>query len=629
MRDELLPYYERELRYIRRLASGFAERYPGVAGQLLIEPEKCEDPHVERLIEAFALLAARIRLKIDDEFPEISDAFLGVVFPQLVNPIPSLTIVQLSLDPEWSKEGEGLRVPAGTRMAARPVDGVRCQFRTVYDAALWPVRVDSVEAVPLGEREPGCPAGVRGAIRIRLKTFGGRSFAKVGLDELRLFLDRDPVVVHRLFELLFRAPRGLLLREPSTPAGAAAIDPVFLGPEHLAPDGFEEDQALLPHPPGASHGHRLLLEYFCFPDKFHYARIRGLARAASRAVSDTLDLLVLLDEFPFDLQGKLAADNVKLGCVPAVNLFDHAADPIRLAGREVEHLIVPDVHAPDSFEVQEVLEVDTVAPRSGETRTYRPFYGLRHGADDPEEAAFWHAVRRPSGRAGDAGTDVYLLLVDRRFRSAFHEPGSVLNVRALCSNRDLPARLPLAGEGADDFRIEGMPGIVRVRCLRKPTRTLRPVLGSEGRWKVVSHLGLNFLSLLETPDADGPGDLSGVTSGSRALDAFREILKLYDFTDSAVTRQRIVGVVGVEARPVLRRLPAGGTSIHVRGLEVRLRLDEEHYAGTSAFLFASVIERFLAHYTSINSFVQTVVEVRQREGVLKRWPPRSGARQLL
>jgi type VI secretion system protein ImpG len=285
-------------------------------------------------------------------------------------------------------------VERGTKMTARPVDGVRCAFRASYDTMLWPVRVESVEAVPLGERESGCPPGVRGAIRIRLKTFGARPFAKVGLDELRFFLDRDSVVVHRLFELFFREPRGILLREPSPPAGTAPIAPVFLSPDHLVPDGFEAQEALLPHPPGASHGHRLLLEYFAFPEKFHFARVTGLSQAAARLASDTLDVLVLLEEFPLDLQGKLSPENLKLGCTPAVNLFEHSADPIRFDQRETEYRIVADVHAPDAFEVYSLLEVESLAPRSGETRAFRPFYGLRHGDDDPSATAFWHMVRR-------------------------------------------------------------------------------------------------------------------------------------------------------------------------------------------------------------------------------------------
>jgi type VI secretion system protein ImpG len=629
VRDELLPYYERELRYIRRLAAGFAERYPGVAGQLLLEPEKCEDPHVERLIEAFALLTARIRLRIDDEFSEISDSMLDIVYPHLVAPVPSLTIVQFDLDPDWAKEGEGLTVDRGTRLYTPPVGGVRCQFRTCHPVTLWPIRVESVEAIPLGENEPGCPAGARGAIRIRLKTFGGRPFTKVGVDTLRFFLDRDPVVVHRLYELFFRDPRGILLREPS-PAPGTGIEPVLLPASVLTPGGFDPDEAVLPYPGGSSAGYRLLQEYFAFPDKFHGARLAGLAPAASRVESDSLDILVLLEEFPIDLQGKVSPDNLKLGCAPAVNLFAHEADPVKMNETDVEYPIVPDVHSPEAFEVHSIEEVTSLAPRTGKVRKFRPFYALHHGSEDLSDAAFWHASRRASGREGDRGTEVSLTLVDNQFRARPREAGEVLNVRALCTNRDLPSRLPLGRESGDDFRIEGKPGIVRVRSLRKPTLTVRPSLGKEGRWRIISHLSLNFLSIVDhRGDGEARSDISGVSSGSPALDAFREILKLYDFEDSATTRHRILGLVGVASRSVLRRIRSQGISVHARGLEIRLRFDEDHFAGSGVFLFASLLERFLAHYASINSFVQTVAEVRQREGVLKKWPPRSGARQIL
>lgn len=628
MRDELLPYYERELRYIRRLATGFAERYPAVAGQLLIEPEKCEDPHVERLIEAFALLSARVRLKLDDEFSQISDSLLKIVHPTAVAPIPSCTIVGFDLDPQWSKEGEGLTVDRDSMLLTRSVDGVRCRFRTCYPLTLWPIKVDSIEAVALGEREPGVPKGANGALRIRLKTFGGRAFSTVGVDELTFLLDRDPVVVHQIYELLFRNPRGLLVR--GSESAADGPPPVLLSADHVEPVGFDRDQGMVPDRGGAAHGYRLLTEYFTFPDKFHFFRLGGIGPALSRLDSDTAELLVLLDDFPIELQGKLSAENFRLGCTPAVNLFMHDADPIRMTGTDVEYRVVPDVHSPDAYEVHSIQEVSSISPRSGATRTYRPFYGLRYGDSPPDEAAFWNSDLRSSGREGDEGSDTWIQLVDRAFGPSPRETGEVLQVRALCTNRDLPTRLPLGSGAPDELRIEGKPGIIAVRCLRKPTASVRPELGNEGRWKVVSHLSLNFLSIVDA-DAGGQArsDLSGVSSGSPALDSLREMLKLYDFTNSPVSRQRIAGLIGVESQPVLRRIRSQGMPFHARGLEVRLRFDEAAYAGTSAFLFASVMERFLAHYTSINSFVQTRVELRQREGVLKVWPPRAGARQLL
>jgi type VI secretion system protein ImpG len=221
-----------------------------------------------------------------------------------------------------------------------------------------------------------------------------------------------------------------------------------------------------------------------------------------------------------------------------------------------------------------------------------------------------------------------MTLVDNRFRPVEREIGEILNVEALCSNRDLPARLPIGPEG--DFRIEGKPGVRTIRCLRKPTPAIRPKAGVDGRWKVISHLSLSFLSLTDRAPGDGfQSDLSGIGSGSPGLDAFREMLRLYDFTDSSVARQRIAGLIGVSSRPVMHRIRAGEVTVPARGLEVRLELDADKYAGSGVFLFASVLERFLGMYASINSFVRTVAVVRQREGVLKAWPPRAGTRSLL
>ena len=114
MRDDLLLYYERELTYIRQMAANFAERYPKIASRLVLEPDKCEDPHVERLLEGFAFLAARVHLKIDDEFPELTEAILGIVYPHFIQPIPSMSVVEFELDPEKGKLDKGLNIPAGS-----------------------------------------------------------------------------------------------------------------------------------------------------------------------------------------------------------------------------------------------------------------------------------------------------------------------------------------------------------------------------------------------------------------------------------------------------------------------------------------------------------------------------------
>jgi type VI secretion system protein ImpG len=580
------------------------------------------------LIESFAMLTSRIRLRLDDEFPEITDSFLGMLYPHYLAPIPSTTIVQMRLDPEWNREGAGLAVERGTMMHTRPVQGVRCRFRTCYPLTLWPMQTSAVEIVPIREGELGCPPGTRAAIRIQLKTQGGRAFAKTGVDRLSFFLDGDPVISHRLYELLFRAPTGVLLRD-GNPGGEGSPRPEFRSAEYLQPRGFGPEDGLLPRPPGTSLAYRLLQEYFAFPDKFLFADAGGLSKFAASVPGDALEILVLLGEMPTDLLGKLAPENFKLGCTPAINLFSHQADPIQLKRTIVDYSIVPDAHAPDAYEVYSVEEVSSTSARTGESREYRAFYAMGHGDDDVADIAYWHVSRRPSLRADDRGTEMGLSLVDRRFRPSDHEGGEVLSVKVLCTNRDVPARLPL-GDTAGDIRIEGKPGVQAVVALRKPTDVIRPPHRFEGRWKLISHLSLNFLSIVDTARYGRDEQAKwGVEEQSPALAAFRELLKLYDFAESAVTQQRISGLVGLNSRTVLRRIPTPGASVHARGLEVRLRFDEERFAGSGAFLFASVLERFLGLYTSVNSFVQTVAEVRQREGVVKVWPPRAGERQLV
>ena len=141
MRDELLDYYERELTFLRGMGADFAEKYPKIASRLILEPDRCEDPHVERLLEAFAFLAARVHLKIDDDFPEITESLLGILYPHYIRPIPSMSIVEFHLDPQQGKLSTGFTVPRSSILYSKPVDGVPCKFRTGFDTTMWPMRV--------------------------------------------------------------------------------------------------------------------------------------------------------------------------------------------------------------------------------------------------------------------------------------------------------------------------------------------------------------------------------------------------------------------------------------------------------------------------------------------------------
>ena len=604
MADELLVYYERELSFLRQVGAEFAAKYPKIASRLLLEADTSEDPHVERLIQAFAFLAARIRYKLDDDFPEITDSLLSVLYPHYLAPVPSMAIVQFMLDTARGNLAEPFRIPRGTRLFSPPIAGAPCRFRTAYPVVLWPLEVKTVRLTAAD----GLAAGPRAvsAIRLGVRLLGGAPLNQLGLDSLRFFLHGDAPLVYPLYEILCNNVCDVQVRPG---AAQKAVKPVRLPATCIRPVGFAPDEGLLPYGPRSFLGYRLLQEYFVFPEKFLFVDVTGLEAAARTGLVGEFELLIFLDHMP-KLGEALGPGTFRLGCTPVVNLFEQIAEPIRLSQAESEHRVIPDGRRQDATEVYSVDSVVSTSSDGADPVEYRPFYSFKHAADREAQRVFWYATRRPSPRKGDPGTEVYLSLVDVDFKVT-RPPVDTLTMRVTCTNRDLPARLPFGGEQGV-LEIEGAAPLSRILCLTKPTVTARPPMGRGAQWRLISHLSLNYLSICE---------------GGR--EALQEILTLYDFSESPALRQQIAGILDVTSRRVVGRPSSMPWNGFCRGLEVTVQLDEEQYVGAGVYLFAAVLEKFLGLYGSVNSFTQLVVRTRQRKEPLRRWPARAGEQILL
>lgn len=613
MRDELLLYYERELTFLRQLGAQFAEKYPKIASRLNLEPDKCEDPHIERLLESFAFLAARVHLKIDDEFPEVTEALLSIVYPHFIRPVPSMTVVEFQVRPEQAQIGMGLTIERGSTLSSRPVGGVPCKFRTCYETRLWPLSVREAEwKTPDRLTSPIKAADAVAALRVELRCWPDVSFDKLNLNTLRFFLNGESSTVHTLYELLCSRCTQILLRDP-TPG--SRIRPLVLRPDALRPVGFDEDDAMLPYPRRSFAGYRLLHEYFTFPDKFFFLDLSGLEALAAAGFKDRVEIVFLIA--PFELTERrqalelgVSAKTMKLGCTPAVNLFKQTAEPILVTERRFEYPIIPDIRRPNALEIHSVDEVVSVRAGSQDLVRFEPFYSFRHATVRGGGQAFWLASRRPSSRRDDDGSELFLSIVDLAQRPVEPDVDS-LTVRLTCTNRDLPSRLPF-GNAAGDFELEGGAPVQAIIALRKPTPALRPPMGKSAFWRLISHLSLNYLSLVD-----------------EGREALQEILKLYNFTDSTYSLKQIEGITAVAARKQFARVNSENGITFARGTRVDIELDEENFVGGGVYLFASVLENFLGLYVTLNSFSQLSVTTRQRKEALKLWPPRAGRRILL
>jgi type VI secretion protein, VC_A0110 family len=518
VRDDLLLYYERELTFLRQMGAEFAGKYPKVASRLVIEHDKCDDPHVERLLEGFAFLAARVHLKIDDEFPEITEALLSILYPHYIRPIPSMSIAQFHLDPEQGKLGGALKIPRGSVLKSKPVAGEPCRFRTSYDTTIWPVSVTEAEWKTPDRLQPAIKApDASAALRLELKCFPDVELRKLDLSTLRFYLNGEGNVIHALYELLCSNTLQIWVRDP-TPN--TRVRPVQLPPSMLKPVGFADEEGMLPYPRRSFVGYRLLQEYFTFPEKFFFHGSGRPRQVWSSGFGARAEIIFLIGDYDQNqrkqmLELGISAKTFRLGCSPVINLFQQTAEPILVDQRKFEYPIVPDVRRPQATEIFSVDEVVSIDPHSRDTMNFEPFYSYRHATIREKKQTFWLANRRASGRRNDEGTEMYLSLVDLSSRPV-HPDTDTLTIRTTCTNRDLPSRLPFGDENGD-FELESGSAVARIVALKKPTNTLRPAVGKDVLWRLVSHLSLNYLSLVE-----------------EGKDALQEILKLYNFTDSTV-----------------------------------------------------------------------------------------------
>ena len=625
MTEQIYNYFEQELLFIRRAARDFAARHPDPARRLMIEEIPSPDPHVERLIEAFAFLAARIHMRLDDGFPELTDALLGILQPHYLVPIPSLTIVQMLPDRQKAAPESGIPVGRGTMLTSwpppiseresKPEDAVPCKFRTTMDVVVWPLAVTAVDMPALGPAEMARAPTTRSAIRLTLRTTDNSPLRAHRFERLTFYLDSQPAS-YKLHEALCRDSCDVLIKQ-----GGAPIE--RLRSVRVQERGFEPEAAILDIRWGIERAHGLLQEYFAFPQKFLFVSVEGLDTRHLSEVGNEFEIWLLLNQNWSELSNQIGPENFRLGCTPAANYFPMDLEPIGIQGQRVTQHHVQAMHrARKSFEVLTIESVVASVAGSIEQTEFRPLYAIHHGDQKNREHAYWYLQRRESLAKDVAGTDVFLSLVDPAFQPAALERFEVLHVRAICSNRDQPLRLKLNDPSKrGDFQVEKQPDLESVRSLMdKPTPTFRPPLAGESRWRLVSSLCLNHLSLLDDRRPEGSG------KPSVALSSLRETLALYDYVRSPATEQRVEGLASVHAGRKTRVLPELGP---VRGVEVELGFDETKFTGSSAFLFASVLERYLALHTTINSFTATVARLSNRDRLLKRWEPRIGTKVIL
>ncbi len=624
MDPRLLKYYNHELQHIREMAGEFALEYPKIAGRLGLDGFECADPYVERLLEGFAYLSARVQLKVDAEFPRFTQHLLDMVYPHYLAPTPSMAVVQLQPDLMEGSLNEGFLIPRTTPLRSQIGKGEQtaCEYRTAHDLTLWPIELIEAEYLSgagtvanLGA--PSLP-GLKAGIRLRLKSTAGLKFNQLKLNNLPLYLRGAGELPMQIYEQLLANSIAVVVQPTSKPLAWQHI----IKQGAVLPLGFAEAEALLPYTPRSFQGYRLLQEYFAFPERYMFVELTQLQAALQQCTANEVDIVILLSRSNSRLINEIDVSRFALFCTPAINVFPKRADRIHLTNQTHEYHVVPDRTRPLDYEVYQIREITGFGSASDDQQAFLPFYQAGSDASHQQRRAYYSVMRSPrvvsskqklqGPRSSYIGNEVYIAIVDSN-EAPFKTDLKQLGVELLCTNRDLPLQLPI-GIGKTDFTIQTGAPVDCIRCLSGPTKPRPSNAHKDTAWKLINHLSLNYLSIINNDDQQG-------------ATALRSLLSLYGDNSEASFRKQIEGVISIHSKPVVRRINTSGPIVFGRGLEITLTVDETAFEGSGVFLLGMVLEQFFAHYVSLNSFTETVLTSSDR-GEIKRWPTRLGQRHL-
>jgi type VI secretion system protein ImpG len=582
-------YYQEELAFLREMGREFAAAHPTVGYML---EAAGADPDVERLLEGVAFLTGRLRQKLDDEIPELFQSMMSLLWPHYLRPVPSTGI--LAFQPLAEQLSGVITVPRGTSVESVPVDGTACCFQTCYDVELAPLAVASATL--------DLPMATDAQLRVTIQAAGKAPLAQLKLRRLRFVLADEVVSASLLYLWLMRYARHVEVRDPASGRSYR------LSTRMIKPVGFSRSEAILPYPEHSFAGYRFLQEYFTCPAKFFFIDFDGLDRVAALEPGKSFEIIVPFSRKPED-NLRVSTSSLRLFCTPIVNLFQHSADGIRVDHSRTQYRIRPSTTGgtpPEHYEIYSVDRVIGLVQGEAARRHYPPLHAFEHGSGNNRDMIYYQ-TRLYDAVVGE-GTDSYISFVSADQKHVV-PPTESISIDLTASNRNLASRLKA---GDVNVPTTDSPEFAKFRNITPISRSLRPPLGRGLHWRLISHLSLNYLSLT-------------------SVEALRGILELYNYQalyDRQAAREnvlRLEGLVALEAKPA-ERLIHGAP---IRGTAIRLDMSEANFAGEGdMYVFATVLNEFLALYASINAFTELTVRG-TKFGEVYHWAPRLGQQSIL
>ena len=599
--DNLVRYYQEELNYLRLSGQEFAKQYPKIARRLELSDGESPDPHVERLLESFAFLTARISKTIDDRFPQAAQSLLSVLYPHLINPIPAMAIAKLQVDDAQIPPATGFLLPKDTKLLARSIESVQCRFKTVYDMHLWPIEITSVDLVPKDVFKFANSQNNYWFLKITINSKAA-PFSATNFDNLLVHIASNWVQANLLYEALFSeyTDQVYVTTSEDTPAiGGGTIEPV----------GYKRDELALPVPQYSLHHYALFQEYFHFGEKFLYFRLKSLQAAIQKLPSSKqIHILIPVKDAAIFKRFGIDKSTFLLNCVPVINLFERVSDPIRIHHRHLRYRLIPDIRRERTTEVYSIESITGVEEKTQRQIQYKPYYSLA-GQQQSSSDGFWLSQRAPATLRGTPGTDMYLSFVNKNFQ-AIKAKDIIATAKIWCTNRYLADQLAQNSI----LQPENKAPLTKIVLLNKPVSQNYSPADGESLWMLISQLSSNYLSVLDS---------------QQGLTILKSFLHLFASRYPDLPTKAIDDIKQLNISHTTKRFGQEAWRGFVQGYKVKIEMEKTNHQGSSNLILGTILNEYFSSLVSWNSFVECSLNDGQNKGEWMQWEPSPGVQVQL
>ncbi|MEB6676531.1 type VI secretion system baseplate subunit TssF [Acinetobacter haemolyticus] len=602
MIEQLLPYYEKELQEFGQQSREFAQKYPKIAQRLSLNQEQIDDPHIERLIQAFSLIAARIDKKLADSYDVFTHSLFEVMFPQYLRHFPACTVVSFEDINKVKQLTEVHRIPQKTALRSRSFKGVQCEFNTTNEVRLLPLALTGLDF----QTSPSTHMHLNQNATLSMKFEIFNDAHWVLEEKLPIYLDAISNFPLQVLDSIFKKETGFAVR-----IGQRSME--IANP--FAVMGFSEQESLLPVDQHTHHAYRLLMEYFCFPEKFNYLNLdlsvlKGMLREHEQSFEILIHLkLNLNDQAVVRNYSELNIANFKLFTTPAINLFEKQAEPQKITHTQLQYPLITDAHHPELYQVYSVIEMNMVREKTNQEQSYLPvlpFFAMSHYQND--KVQFFYSLNYQS--SATQAMQIGYSIVSKHLKP-YEIKSDFISTKLLCSNGDLPHEA--LGQSNNILNLNDSSLARRALILKRPTSPFEFDKNKNEQWRIISHLSLNTLALMK-------GD---------ALSHVKELLALYNLPHSKENILLIDALKTLSFSTANKLVNAKPFPMFVRGVKVELSINSSVFRGHSLYIFSQLLSHIFNLKVQINSFVDVIVKDSSNQQEIYQCVQNVGGKMLL